>query len=384
VAAAASLLVVVGLGLAVSGRLPGAGGSGSLGTVIAPHHYYIENSFQVTQPVVRSTVTGAMTATVPVPRDPDAATTDIVSSAANGWYFAVANVPNQQAQRIYRFQVTDTGRVTRFSAVPGARIGNSEWTADAASASPDGSQLAVAVSYQGRSQCPHNESSCLVPGGDTYPDYIVTVNAATGAERIWQGGLGGRGTYFSISSLSWTGNGRELVFLGETCGGGSVNSQACQLPVKGRTFTTTRIIRALDPATRGGLLTSGPVLLRQSARVPHMVQALISPDGTTITAVVLTGKADGGFYPHNLTVEQISVATGKVTGVLYRRELGSTDTTIISPDPIALYPDATGRHWMLNSAVCGYSCQSAFNGWLDHGELVPLQPSDGKVVDETW
>jgi hypothetical protein len=115
-----------------------------------------------------------------------------------------------------------------------------------------------------------------------------------------------------------------------------------------------------------------------------MVQALISQDGTTITAVVLTGKTNGGFLPHELTVEQISVATGKVTGVLYPRHLGSTDVLNIGPDPIALYPDAASQYWMLNGGVCGNSCQGGFNGWLDHGQLVPLQPAYGTVTGETW
>jgi hypothetical protein len=262
VAAAASLLVVVGLGLGVSGRLPGPGGSGSVGTVIAPHRYYITQNLNADRPVVRSTVTGAVTATVPVPRAPDTAASDIVASAADGWYFVVANMSDHQAQQIYRFQATDTGRIARFSAVRGGLIGNGQWAADAVAASPDGSQLAVAVGYQGQFQCPRKENSCWVSGSNMYPDYIVIVNVATGTERIWQGGMGGRGTYFSISSLSWTGHGRELVFLGQSCGGGSLNSEACDLPVKGRTFRNTHIIRALDPATRGGLLTSGPELLR--------------------------------------------------------------------------------------------------------------------------
>jgi hypothetical protein len=79
-----------------------------------------------------------------------------------------------------------------------------------------------------------------------------------------------------------------------------------------------------DPAARGGRLGSGPVLLRQSARFPHIVQAQISQDGA-------------------------------------------------------------GQHWMLSGGLCGgHDCQGKFNGWLRDGRLVPLPPVNGAEVNEAW
>ena len=72
------------------------------------------------------------------------------------------------------------------------------------------------------------------------------------------------------------------------------------------------------PSTRpggGGSVLGGRLLLRQSPRVPFLAQALISPDGSILTAVVLRGHVAGnpqisGFFPQNLSVERISIATG--------------------------------------------------------------------------
>lgn len=111
-----------------------------------------------------------------------------------------------------------------------------------------------------------------------------------------------------MASLSWTAHGRQLVYLGQTCGRAMEDSEACNAGGQ------TAEVRVRNPAAHGGRLDSGRVLLRQSARYPYIAQAQISPDGSTITAIVLSGRVKGtravsGFVPSNLTVIQVSPTT---------------------------------------------------------------------------
>jgi len=153
-------------------------------------------------------------------------------------------------------------------------------------------------------------------------------------------------------------------------------------------YGRTAVVRALTPASGGGRLGSGPVLLRQTAQFPYIVQALISPDGRTITAVVLTGRmttshGKSDVVPPNLSVIQLSRATGQLH-VLYQRYLGDTFRMTIAPDVLQLSQDAAGQHWMLNGGVCGSHCSGGFNGWLRDGHLVPLAPVNGQEVSQAW
>jgi hypothetical protein len=55
------------------------------------------------------------------------------------------------------------------------------------------------------------------------------------------------------------------------------------------------------------------------------------------------------------------------------------------PEPLALIPDGTGRHWMFEGAISSRSgYDNGFNGWIDHGRLIPLQPADGYEASEAW
>jgi len=135
----------------------------------------------------------------------------------------------------------------------------------------------------------------------------------------------------------------------------------------------------------------GRLLLRQAPGT-FLAQALASPDGSVITAMVLRGKIIGssgvsGGYPANLSVEQVSAATGHPLGVIYRRYLG--DTSIVSgteSDPLMLITDATGSHLIVYSGVCGPNRSNEFNGWLDGRRLVPLLPTGfaHREAAEAW
>jgi hypothetical protein len=313
--------------------------------------------------VVRVTATGAVTDSIPVPRVAHAPDGNI-TAAANGTFFAAAFTSPSQ-ERIYRFGVTGAGKVSGFAPVPGSgTLG-----VDAIAASPDGSELAVAtrVGPFGRAR-------------------ITVIDAATGRRTVWQGGLARRGFRgFDISSLSWTSDQQELVFTAQWCKLFEVNSQTCVKATSGGRRAAE--VRALNPATGGGQLDSGPLLLRQSVRYPYIASAAISPDGATITALVLRGPvrvSSPGTVPDHLSVVQISAATGRQLRVLYQRLTGPTFVWHLSPD-------ASARQWLLDGVDVygggdGPRSQSrlGFNGWIGNGRLHQLQPAVGYLAGEAW
>ncbi len=385
VAAAAALLLVIGLGVALARQTPGSGrGGGQLaGVPAAPHSYYVQDDLNQDRPVVRSTTTGAVTAVVPVPRAPQAPGYNMIASANNGTFFVIAFVPGLKGQRLYRFQVTSSGQVRGFSAVPGGLLGGRNWEADAIAASPDGSRVAVSFSFTGPPKGCGQGSLPKCPPLTAYRDFIDVVSTATGAKTVWRSRMSKLGPAFSVGSLSWTADGLELVVLGQWCKNGG-DGQTC-----GGRKQRTAEVWAVYPTSGDGQLEQGQLLLRESARYPFIAQAVICSDGSFITAVVLRGTVVGttqisGSVPDNLSVEQISVTTGQRLSVLYRRHLGPTDEINGVPDFLALYPDASGQNWMLNGGICSGHCTGGFNGWIDNGRLVPLQPSDGRMADEAW
>jgi hypothetical protein len=293
-------------------------------------------------------------------------------------FFTAAWVPRATGEEIYRFRVTAAGRVSGFAAVPGGVLGGALWTADAMAASPDADQVAISFGFIGPTKACADEPACLT----TPSDYIVVLNTVTGKKSVWQGGLSELGKRFMVGNLSWADDGHELAFFGQECpqGGWQPGSENCGT-------SEVALARTLDPAAGGGRLDSGRLLLR--GRHPYIAQAVISPDGSTITAIVLTGPVIGnaevsGGFPDDLAVEQISARTGKLLRVLYRRELGDTSGVNGVPDPLALMPDPAGQHWLLNGGICAGSCTTGFNGWIDHGTLVPLAPTNGRLAYETW
>jgi hypothetical protein len=290
----------------------------------------------------------------------------------------MAAAPGTPGQRLYRFSLTRSGQVTGFAAMPGGAFGNRSWSPDAMAASPDGSRIAVsfASAYVGPGCGGPGQQPCPAPG----PDYIAIIDAGTGTRNVWRGGTG---PAFSVASLSWTADGRQLVYLGQSCRRLQINSEACAQG--GRTAE----VRALNPAGGGGRLDSGPVLLRQSARYPYIAQAQITPDGTTITAVVLTGRMSSAhgvsdMVPPHLSVIQVSRATGQLLRVLYQRNLGRSSDVNNGPDFLQLSQDGAGQHWMLNGGLCVGHCTDGFNGWLRDGALVPLVPLNGRELSQAW
>ncbi len=341
VAAAVAVALVVGLAVLVGRVIAGHAGQ-SLGRPAGLPRYYVQESLVGGRPVIRSTSTGAVTGTVPVPRSGNAAGDAIISAAdASGTFFVAAYSPADRGERLYQFRLTRTGRVTGFSALPGGRLADRQWVANTVAASPDGSRIAVGMSFTDASSAPcggPGQRACPRPR----PDYVMAVSTSTGARTTWRNEAGAPHPWFSVDSLSWTSDDRQLVVLGEWCPRPAA-SEGCG---SGRVAE----VRALNPASGGGPVYSGRLLLRQSARFPYPVQALISPDGATITAVVLRGRVVGnsqisGSVPEQLSVERFSAATGQPVAVLYRHRMGDTSEVNAAPHFLALTQDAPdGRH----------------------------------------
>jgi hypothetical protein len=343
--------VLIGSSPAPSPAVSGAGGVPRYYVELAPHNQFL----------VRSTVTGEVTATVPV--HAANAGDGAVAAAADGTFFAAAFISGSQEQ-IYHFGLTAAGQVTGFGPLPGGLLTNQ---ATAMAATADGSRLAVAIS-----------------AGPFSTSTIAVINVRTGARSVWQGGLarpGFRGA--QIGSLSWTAD-QQLVFTTQWCKPFEVNSQACEAAEHG--YRRAAEVREITTATAGGRLNSGRLLLRQSARYPFIAAAMISPDGQTITALVMHGPVERqapGSVPRKLAVLQISATSGRQLRVLYQRPLGPTGGWTLDPD-------GSGTHWLLdgfdsygNGEGPRNQMNLGYNGWISDGRLIPLQPATG-TIGEAW
>jgi len=398
-AAAAAMLLVVGLAVATTRYLPG---QRAPSPATAPPAYYVEVGVNGGPPVVRSTATGAQTATV---RIPSSSMGYVVTSTANGTFFTATIGSNSEGVVIYRFRLSAAGQVIGLSRVrdgtlAGRQWSNGRWLIGAFAASPTGSQLAIAMASNAAAGVTGNLglSSCRTAGQCASPNFLVAVNdqidvlnTRTGRTNVWQGGIAA-GYTFTVVGLSWTSNGNELVYYGQWCPNGSTEmpKSAGTATCGAATGSGTGIdgmkaeVWALDPARPGGKLTSGHRLFKAPATYPYLAQAVISPDGKTIIAMVLTGPRRGTSAHGDLAVEQISVPAGRRLSVTYTRALNVNGSDYLAP--VALSADGSGQNWLLSGVFCPLTaaCTTGFNGWIDRGRLVPLQPAGQAVFSEAW
>ena len=380
-AAAAAIVLVVGLAVTVSHGLFGTRHAGGPDRLPAPPlPFYVTTDLSLAKVVVRSTATGKVVAVVPA--TPAANTGSTVAPAlatgGNGTFYLAAFERGVREEQIYRFRLTAAGHVAGFARVPGGAL-RPGWAADSLAASANGSRIAAGAYYYPSHVNPGPEQS----------DQVVVINTHTGAQRIWRGGsLAGEYKFFRVASLSWTGGLRELAVLGQWCRAVNPNPGGEGCP-RGERRAQLRAINPAGPA--GGNVVDGRLLLGQAPRT-YLAQALVSPDGSVITAMVLRGKILGnpqisGIFPANLSVEQVSAATGHPLGVIYRRYLGDTSSTSgPMSDPLTLIADAAGSHLILNGGICNLHCSNEFNGWLHGGRLVPLRPAGfaHREATEAW
>jgi hypothetical protein len=378
IAAAATMVLVIGLAVSVSNGLFGRGQSGGLAhPPAAPHRYYLATDLETWKTSVRATATGNVIAVVPVPSLKVAGTVSpALASAGNGTFYIAAFERGVRGEQIFRFRVTAAGHVAGFAWVPGGTL-RPGWAADALAASADGSRVAAGAYYY-----PDHGHY-----GPQRSDQLVVINTATGAQHTWRGGSSAPGyRFFRVASLSWAGGVRELAVLGEWCKVASnPGGEGCS---RGERQAQLRVI---SPAGPGGSVLTGRLLLQQAPRT-YLAQALVSPDGSVITAMVLRGKIKGnpdisGMYPRYMSVERISTATGHLLGVIYQRDLGDT-SSVSGPmsDPLTLIADAAGRGVILDGGICNRGCTNEFNGWLHGAALVPLRPAGfaHREAAEAW
>ena len=295
--------------------------SGPAASPRSPHRFYLATDIGTWQTTVRSAATGKAVAVVPVPSLEGQ--WERVAGAGHPRGMGRSTSPRSSAvspgEQIYRFRLTPTGHVTEFARIPGGSL-RPGWAADALAASPNGSLVAVGA-YDQRD---HRYRGRLY--GPERSDQLIVIHTATGAQSIWRGGSPTAAT----SSSGWAAcRGRATAVSWPCSASGATTGNA------GGEFVPSRQrqaqLRAIEPAghRRRQHAGWGRLLLPQSPRIPFLAQALISPDGSTITAMVLHGRAIGnpqisGIFPAGLSVEQISVTTGRQLTVLYRRHLGDT------------------------------------------------------------
>jgi hypothetical protein len=210
VAAAAAMVLVIGLAVAVLDGLFGTRQSGGPGRLpAAPLPLYVTTDLAITRIVVRSTVTGKAVAVVPVTLvgNTGSLVAPALAAGGNGTFYVAAFERRVREEQIYRFRLTAAGHVTGFARVPGGAL-RPGWAADSLAVSANGSQIAVGAYYY----------PSHVSRGLEQSDQVLVVNTYTGAQRIWRGGsLAGAYNFFRVTSLSWTGDLRELAVLGEWC-----------------------------------------------------------------------------------------------------------------------------------------------------------------------
>jgi hypothetical protein len=360
----AAVVLLTGLGIVVPGQLlfrsASTGGGGNSAPAGAPR-YYLQTVATQPEPgqqvtLVRATATGAVTARVRCPW-PNSYVANNGLAPADGRTFFVACQRSHGTRhfvvtgtRVYRFQLTGSGRIPGYTLVPGGNLGAVE--VNRMAATRDGAQLAATAA----------------PGNGTHRSSIEVINTQTGARAVWHNGSGAPGTIqFGIGDLSWTRAGRELVFQARVCTpGGS------QCATKGQ----WRVIRH---AAAGGELDNSKLLLLMSSLTGHaqgyINDSVITPDGSALIVVALHSPRGAG-TPGNIDVVKVDPATGQPIRVLFQENTGNG----VSYRSFAADPST--RFLILNA---GPPQGVMHNGWIDNGKLVPLKPANGgNVVFEAW
>lgn len=272
VAAAASVALVAGVAVAVhSGGRPdisaGPSTSTSAGVTTNPAYYAIRGSEQRNGSAgvkVYALRTGKLVGTVLPPALAAGLYTWPVAIAAGPddrtfyaeYYTESAQNGSVSRTSIYRFTLASSGALSPMKLVNGGVLqGVADPLApDAALAvSPDGGELAF-----------------------TFQNQIIILKTATGSRTTWQGGLVSQ-LFVRIVSLSWSADGRSLVFTAQWCEN-AAHTYECSAsdPVE---------VRALNAAGGGGSLASGHVLLKSSERIPGIAAADAGPSGSDLVVV---------------------------------------------------------------------------------------------------
>jgi hypothetical protein len=361
VLAGVTAVVVIALLAGVSAslliRLGGAGPAVRPGLTAGIPRYYVEEASQRRfGTAVRETATGRVTATVRCPWRNAAPEIYPIAAASGQRFFMVctANTHRATAQaRIYQFQVTRSGQVRGYALIPGGQLG--DVTVGSMAVASDGSSVAVIVA-------PPQTGPATTPQAQ-----IVVINTRTGARAIWRNPPAeSQDSRFRLFDVSFTADGRELVFLGTRVCGSGTHPRNCQ-PLHQQ-------VRALSPPADGGLLSAGQNLFDtvEVGTSRFITNAAVSADGSTLTLVTVNVPPKP--QPSTVTVSQALIGT-RGQRVIYQTR-GSSG---LEPD-VFFNADASGRHFLINAGPSGHPA----NGWIHHGRLIKLEPSGTGVFYEAW
>jgi hypothetical protein len=117
------------------------------------------------------------------------------------------------------------------------------------------------------------------------------------------------------------------------------------------------------------LLLPLSALLR--TRGDYINNVIVSQDGATLTAAVMRSPGRG---PDQVLIVRFS-ASGRQLRVLFQMRTGNGFLyRFVSADP-------SGRYVLFDAGPTS----ATVNGWIGHGRLIPLAPSDGSnLVSEAW
>jgi hypothetical protein len=361
VAAAASVVLVIGLVLAVTRHATPTQQQPANQQAPLPGYFVRIAPGGGNPPIeVQSVSTGAVIATVRPPKAPrgGALNVDTVAAAPDDRTFyveygVVSPDINVTQTWILTFSITGSGSATPLTTVKGGLLSHQPpalQTWGSLAVSPDGSKLALIVDSS-------DHISNTSPG---YSDKIIVIDLHTGQRTQWQGGLYRPGKQFSIPDLSWAANGQSLVFLGQWCDPAG-QTTTCD-GTSGLGGYRDAQVWSLSVAAGGGSLTRGRLLLRQSARFPFIAQALGGPGDSDLTVAIPSDRLANGDW-RVLTVEDVSAATGAVLHVDYGLSVGGGQSR--SPQQVWLAADPSGQHLLVSYAVDG----GFIIGWIGHGAL---------------
>ena len=338
-------------GFSICEPLPAAGPATAL-----PRFYVTTNvAARQIQLQVRRTSDCAITAVVPLPAG-WLLTGGISATANDRTFFAAAfsakSCPVQAGAggipltphdtRFFRFAVNDQGRAGRLTVVgpPVAGI------VGPIAVSPDGSRIAfnaANTSFVGPGK------GCA--GGVGSGAAVSVIDLATGKIRTWQTlemPPAPAGTSVTPGAVSWMANGRTLAvsYVWPTSESGPQLSVA---------------VAALDTTSGGGSLQAhSRVLWSQPQKCVFCVQeALISPDGRSLTATAIQHTAQG----YRGALLRIALPSGRYR-VLYESPAGTSSL-------LTFTQDGSGQHVIL---VSGSQA-----GWIRAGKLVLLGAPGGAL-----
>jgi len=379
-AAAAALVLAGGVGVAVAAQRaelehraagPVTGGHSRFlkvsGRSGVPRYYVVRsvipnsgNAANRQETTVRATATGVVRAHLRCPLSAPYVITWPVAPADNQNFFLVcqkATGPQSYAKvlesKIFQFHVTSSGLVTGELPVRGGLLGG--LLVQSIAATPDGSEIAVIV-YPGS----HPPDLHRTP-----PDVIV-IDTRTGARAIWHGAppVSGKTVYWP-RDISLTADGQKLVFLTEP--------QCFQTGCTTNGGQQMRVV--IHPASGGGQLNSAGVLVQLNAILPlssaSVMDAVISPDGSTLTAAVM-GTLSGKGGPDSVSVVQIPASGQPRLRLVYRLPQGDA-YSFFSADP-------PGSHFLLGTGTLN----GPLAGRIDNGMLIPLRPDPAIVQVMVW